>query len=63
MGFDPYNCSLKIQESIGTPTPKMGAHLGMCHKVKVRVATNVHKKNKSARNGYKSVWESAYSSG
>jgi hypothetical protein len=29
MGFDPYNCSLKIQESIGTPSPKVGAHLGM----------------------------------
>jgi hypothetical protein len=29
MGFDPYNRSLKIQESIGTPTPKVGAHLGV----------------------------------
>jgi len=29
MGFDPYNCSLKIQESIETPTPKMRAHLGV----------------------------------
>jgi hypothetical protein len=29
MGFDPYNCFLKIQESIGTPTPKTGAHLGV----------------------------------
>jgi hypothetical protein len=29
MGFDPCNCSLKIQESIRTPTPKVGAHLGM----------------------------------
>jgi len=29
MGFDPCNCSLKIQKSIGTPTPKVGAHLGM----------------------------------
>ncbi len=29
MGFDPYNCSLKIWKSIGTPTPKMGAHLGV----------------------------------
>jgi hypothetical protein len=29
MSFDSYNCSLKIQESIGTPTPKMGAHLGV----------------------------------
>ncbi len=27
MSFDPCNCSLKIQESIGTPTPKVGAHL------------------------------------
>jgi hypothetical protein len=27
MGFDPYNYSLKIWESIGTP--KMGAHLGV----------------------------------
>jgi hypothetical protein len=29
MGFDPYNCSLKVWKSIGTPTPKMGAHLGV----------------------------------
>jgi hypothetical protein len=29
MGFDPYNCSLKIRESIKTPTPKVGAHLGV----------------------------------
>ncbi len=29
MNFDPYNCSMKIQESIGTPTSKVGAHLGM----------------------------------
>jgi hypothetical protein len=29
MGFDPCNCSLKIWESIGTPTPKVGAHLGV----------------------------------
>jgi hypothetical protein len=28
MGFDPCNCSLKIQESIETPTPKMGDSLG-----------------------------------
>jgi hypothetical protein len=27
MGFDPYNHFLKIQKSIGTSTPKMGAHL------------------------------------
>jgi hypothetical protein len=27
MGFDPCNRSLKIQESIGTSTPKVGAHL------------------------------------
>jgi hypothetical protein len=29
MGFDPYNRSLKIQESIETPTPKVGVHLGV----------------------------------
>ncbi len=29
IGFDSYNHSLKIWESIGTPTPKVGAHLGM----------------------------------
>jgi hypothetical protein len=29
MGFDPCNCFLKIQESIETPTPKVGAHLGV----------------------------------
>jgi hypothetical protein len=29
MSFDPYDHSLKIQESIGIPTPKVGAHLGM----------------------------------
>jgi len=29
MGFDPYNCSLKIRESIRTPTLKVGAHLGV----------------------------------
>ncbi len=29
MVFDPYNCSMKIQESIGTPTPKVRAHLGV----------------------------------
>jgi hypothetical protein len=29
MVFDPYNCPLKIQESIGTITPKMGIHLGV----------------------------------
>jgi hypothetical protein len=28
MSFDPYNCPLKIRESIGIPTPKVGAHLG-----------------------------------
>jgi hypothetical protein len=28
MSFDPYNCLLKIWKSIGTPTPKMGIHLG-----------------------------------
>ncbi len=30
MGFDPCNRSLKIRESIGTPTPKVGVHLGVC---------------------------------
>ncbi len=29
MGFDPYNHSLNIQESIKTLAPKVGAHLGM----------------------------------
>jgi hypothetical protein len=29
LGFDPCNCSLKIWESIGTPTPKVGAPLGV----------------------------------
>jgi len=29
MTFDPYNCPLKIWESIGSPIPKMGAHLGV----------------------------------
>jgi hypothetical protein len=29
MGFDPYNYFLNIQKSIGTPTPKVGAHLGV----------------------------------
>jgi hypothetical protein len=29
MGFDLYNFSLKIRESIETPTPKMRAHLGV----------------------------------
>jgi hypothetical protein len=28
IGFDPCNCSLKIWESTGTPTPKVKAHLG-----------------------------------
>jgi hypothetical protein len=30
MSFDPCNYNMKIWESIGTPTPKVGAHLGMC---------------------------------
>jgi hypothetical protein len=30
MGFDPYNYPLKIQKSIETPIPKVGAHLGVC---------------------------------
>jgi hypothetical protein len=29
MGFDPCNCFLEIWKSIGTPTPKVGAHLGV----------------------------------
>jgi hypothetical protein len=29
MGFDPCNCSLKIQESIRAPTLKVGCHLGV----------------------------------
>jgi hypothetical protein len=29
MSFDPYNCFQKIWESIGTPTLKVGAHLGV----------------------------------
>jgi hypothetical protein len=29
ISFDPCNCPLKIRESIGTPTPKVGAHLRM----------------------------------
>jgi len=29
MSFDPFNRPLKIQESIGTPTPKVGVHLGV----------------------------------
>ncbi len=29
MGFDPCNHYMKIWESIGTPTPKVGVHLGM----------------------------------
>jgi hypothetical protein len=29
MSFDPYNHSLKIWKSIGTPTPKVGVHLGV----------------------------------
>jgi hypothetical protein len=29
MGFDPYNCPLKIWKSIGIPTPKMGVQLGV----------------------------------
>jgi len=29
LGFDPCNCSLKIQKSTKTPTPKVGALLGV----------------------------------
>jgi hypothetical protein len=28
MGFDPYNCSMKIRKSIKTPIPKVGALKG-----------------------------------
>jgi hypothetical protein len=30
MSFDPSNHFLKIQDSIGTLTPKVGIHLGVC---------------------------------
>jgi hypothetical protein len=30
MNFGPLNYSLKIWDSIGIPTPKVGIHLGMC---------------------------------
>jgi hypothetical protein len=30
MSFDPFNHFLKIWKSIGTQTPKVGAHLGVC---------------------------------
>jgi hypothetical protein len=30
MNFDPCNRLLKIRESIGSPIPKVGAHLGVC---------------------------------
>jgi hypothetical protein len=39
MGFDPYNHTLKIRESIGTPIPKMGVHFGS---VKVHSLTLSH---------------------
>jgi len=29
MSFDPYNHLLKVSESIGTPTTKVGARLGV----------------------------------
>jgi hypothetical protein len=29
MSFDPYNYPLKIRKSIGTPTAKVGVHLGV----------------------------------
>jgi hypothetical protein len=29
MGFDPWNYALEIRESIGTPTPMLGVHLGV----------------------------------
>jgi hypothetical protein len=31
MGFDPCHYSMKIRESIGTPTPKVGIHLRVVH--------------------------------
>jgi hypothetical protein len=30
INFDPWNLPLKIRESMGTPIPKMRAHLGVC---------------------------------
>jgi len=30
MSFDPWNCSLKIREFMGTLIPKVRTHLGMC---------------------------------
>jgi len=30
MNFDPWNISLKIQDSMGLPIPKMKVHLGVC---------------------------------
>jgi hypothetical protein len=30
MSFDPYNRSLKIGESNGSPIPKVETHLGVC---------------------------------
>jgi hypothetical protein len=30
MSFDPYNFFLEIREFIGTPTPKVITHLGVC---------------------------------
>ncbi len=30
MSFDSWNYFRKIQESMGIPTPKVGAHLGVC---------------------------------
>jgi hypothetical protein len=30
MSFDAWNCFLKIQDSVRTPTPKVGVHLGVC---------------------------------
>jgi hypothetical protein len=29
LAFEPYNHSLNIRESTGTPIPNMGAHLGV----------------------------------
>jgi len=30
MNFDPWNRPLKVWKTIGIPTPKVGAHLGVC---------------------------------
>ncbi len=42
MGFDPYNYSLKIQESIKIPTPKVRAQLGVWRFIPSHSPTNPH---------------------